>query len=151
MRKDNEYVRLTREEDICLKLAERYSTLLCPIHKNDILVFEWKTQRSQRYWAKICRISGIFKALIKSLDVDAKFIIQIPTSSWEQLTDIQRQWVLFHELMHINFDPEKQKYKLIQHNIQDFRVILNKIGLDGYKSNTLTSMLDKDPISFQAI
>lgn len=149
MRKDNEYVRLVNEEEVCLKLAEKYPNQLCKLHKNDVLVFEWKTQRPQRYWAKICRISGIFKALMKSINVDAKYIIQIPSSSWEQLDKTSRQWVLFHELMHIHFDPEKQKFQLIQHDIQDFKVVLEKIGLNGYKSVDLKPLLDAESVVFK--
>jgi len=37
--------------------------------------------------------------------------------------------VLFHELMHIGYD-EKGNYKLVSHDIQDFKSLVKEIGID---------------------
>ena len=47
-------------------------------------------------------------------------------------TDLQFELLLWHELKHIGFKPDTidEEYYVVPHDIEDFRVIIDKYGLD---------------------
>ena len=60
---------------------------------------------------------------------DKKFIIEVACQNWDMLTYNQKILVLYHELLHIKFNFEYNKYELNKHDVEDFSEILNVFGI----------------------
>ena len=60
------------------------------------------------------------------------FTITLFEPNIERLTDRQIEIVLLHELMHVGVehDGNEEKYYIEQHDIEDFRTIIDRYGLD---------------------
>lgn len=60
------------------------------------------------------------------------FTITIYAPNVERFTDEQIRILIMHELLHIGIekDGNEEKYYIRPHNIEDFRVILDKYGMD---------------------
>lgn len=60
------------------------------------------------------------------------FIIVIYAPNIYHLTDEQRKILLFHELLHCDYNETKKgiKFKVKPHDVEDFREIIDKYGLD---------------------
>lgn len=64
---------------------------------------------------------------------------------WVNCGDAQRAYVVYHELMHINYDDEKGKYSLRQHDVQDFREMIQDLGVIGEKAETFFAPILNNP------
>jgi len=69
------------------------------------------------------------------------FIIEIYADNWFDLSEIQKQWVILHELLHI--DPNSEDIKLRKHDVEDFAAILRNYGVD-YIDSDLPDLLDDE-------
>ena len=60
------------------------------------------------------------------------FTITIFEPNVERLTDDQIRIVILHELLHIGIekDGNEEKYSIVPHDIEDFREIIDRYGLD---------------------
>lgn len=65
-----------------------------------------------------------------AIDYDMAIIIYEPNV--ERFTDEQLRILLLHELMHIgvNEDGNEETYYIVPHDIEDFRAIIDKYGMD---------------------
>jgi len=68
---------------------------------------------------------------------DADYIIEISGDVWDILDDEVKYILVHHELLHINAVSNDKKgtidYKLVDHDIQDFELIIRKYGIDWFK------------------
>lgn len=54
-----------------------------------------------------------------------KFFIVIVSENFDALpTDKERKYVILHELKHLYYDDEKERYTLLKHSLQDFHQLL---------------------------
>lgn len=79
-----------------------------------------------------CRcVSGTFK-FFSNYD----YIIEISGDLWENVNEKLKKIILHHELLHIRIipsnDKRKEKFRLVQHDVQDFREIIKRHGIDWY-------------------
>ncbi|WP_407399587.1 putative metallopeptidase [Treponema sp.] len=58
------------------------------------------------------------------------FIITFYRPACADLTGDQMEILMHHELMHVGFNSEDGKTKIIPHDIEDFRAILEAHGMD---------------------
>lgn len=77
------------------------------------------------------------------------YIIQLSGSLWDVLTDEQKYLLLYHELLHIQIDFDKDgntKFLLKDHDVKDFRSIITKYGIDWIQniSTINSSIYDTD-------
>jgi predicted SprT family Zn-dependent metalloprotease len=57
------------------------------------------------------------------------YTIEINWTAWRQMTAEQRVALIDHELTHCVYDHEKQKWVLREHDIEEFREIVDRWGL----------------------
>lgn len=58
-----------------------------------------------------------------------EFIITINHVAWSMMDDRAREALVFHELMHIAFDPLTDKYSLCKHDLEEFSRVVSRYGL----------------------
>ena len=100
---------------------------------------------SSNVLAKIRPVSGVFKAILEKHNINLKYIIEVYWSDYREWSLYKKQWVLFHECIHI-CDPESKKMR--KHNIEDFSLIIDKIGISQYNSDSLVNLLGDKPVEF---
>ena len=64
--------------------------------------------------------------------VPCDFTITVFEPNVEKFTDEQLYILLFHELLHvgIELDGNEEKYFVKPHDIEDFKLIMNRFGMD---------------------
>lgn len=65
---------------------------------------------------------------------DVDYIIEISKLTWDLLDEKARYLLVYHELLHIHiaYDEQKDDYKFLirKHDIEDFREIVDRHGVD---------------------
>lgn len=61
---------------------------------------------------------------------DKKIIFTVHKEDWLSIPESMKAAIVFHELTHIAYDDKVTKYRLVQHDIQDFRDIVKAFGVD---------------------
>ena len=89
-----------------------------------------KTSRDKIIFGECEKIPAKYKWIIPY-----DFTITIYAPNVERFTDDQIRILIMHELLHIGIDRDgnEEKYYIRPHNIEDFRVILDKYGMDWNK------------------
>ena len=69
--------------------------------------------------------------------VPCDFTITVFEPNVEKLNDDQIRILLLHELMHIGIelDGNEEKYYVVPHDIEDFRLILERYGMEWQKTD----------------
>ncbi len=57
------------------------------------------------------------------------FIITFYPES-RNLDNVHLKRLIFHELLHVGYDAEKEKKYIVPHDIEDFKVLIDKYGTD---------------------
>jgi predicted metal-dependent peptidase len=58
-----------------------------------------------------------------------KFIMTINYEVWSRMTEREREALVFHELCHIFYDAEKDKYSCVDHDLEEFGRVVSRYGL----------------------
>lgn len=63
---------------------------------------------------------------------DKKFFIVIVSKNFDTLTDKEKKYVILHELKHLHYDLDSEKYALFKHDLENFNqlVMNHKWNLD---------------------
>jgi len=80
--------------------------------------------KSKKFWGKCQLVSGVHQ-----FASGYQFVIQFNHDVWQTLTGLQREALVFHELEHIGYDVEKDKYYVIPHDVEEFSRVVHKYGL----------------------
>ena len=86
--------------------------------------------------AKKCRWVGETRKMTPREAVaypNKELIISLFRPNWESLNHPMQVAVFYHELMHIAYDAEKDKYSLVRHDVEDFTELVTKLGF-GYEN-----------------
>jgi len=105
------------------EILAKYDNKFYFVNLDDILCVEELNKRP-RHIAKIRLLEQPLTLLS-----DKKFILEVARQNWDMLTYNQKILVLYHELLHIKFNFEFNKYELRQHDVEDFSEILSVFGL----------------------
>lgn len=67
--------------------------------------------------------------------IPADFTITVFEPNVERFTDDQIRILLLHELLHVGIkvDGNEEKYYIVPHDVEDFRLILDRYGMDWSK------------------
>ena len=60
------------------------------------------------------------------------FMVTVFVPNVERFTDDQMRILILHELLHVGIevDGKEESYRIIPHDIEDFRLVLERYGLD---------------------
>jgi beta-lactamase regulating signal transducer with metallopeptidase domain len=112
------------------KITEEFDNLakeLYNIHKESMeltvdpsrVVF-MRSDKKKRAYAYCKVIGGEYQLL-----TNKRFFIVIISENFDNLkTDEERRYVILHELMHLHYNDEKDKYNLLKHTLEDFHALL---------------------------
>jgi dephospho-CoA kinase len=86
-----------------------------------------KTHNDKSVCGECIKVEDIYKTFIP---FDFLIVVYIPNVS--KMTRSQRKMLMHHELLHIGFNNTKEGkvFKVVPHDIEDFRAIIEKYGLD---------------------
>lgn len=70
------------------------------------------------------RVKGKYKALMPY-----DFVITFYWPNCENLTEEKLEKLMYHELRHVGFDGDG-KFTIIQHDVEDFREVIDRWGID---------------------
>lgn len=65
--------------------------------------------------------------------IPADFSITLFTPNNEHMNDRQLEILLFHELLHVGIEPAdngEESYSIVPHDLEDFKVVIDKFGTD---------------------
>jgi hypothetical protein len=89
---------------------------------------EPKTSHERLVLGQCIKVQEIYQTYIP---FDFFIVLYVPNIP--KFTREQKKILLFHELLHIDYDITKEgdiRYKTAPHDIEDFRLILEKYGMD---------------------
>ena len=79
-----------------------------------------RSDKKKRAYAYCKVIGGEYQLL-----TNKRFFIVIVNENFNNLkTDEERRYVILHEMMHLHYDDEKDKYNLLKHTLEDFSTLL---------------------------
>lgn len=80
--------------------------------------------KAKKFWGKCQLVSGV-----NQFASGYQYTIQFNHEAWENLTELQREALVYHELLHIFYDSEKDKYSIDDHDVEEFGKVIHKYGL----------------------
>jgi predicted metallopeptidase len=149
MAEEKNYTVITEAMDIIKALATRYPKELWTVRPETIIVLgitDRERPKSSKKVATIRKVSGATKALLLHHHIPTEYIIECYCADWTPLSPQKREWLLFHELLHV---PGPDERGLIDHDVQDYAVVLDQVGLDWFKRDDLPLLTAGDPIPFK--
>jgi predicted metallopeptidase len=119
-------------QDIAEKLIDRFSVAFEHIELDKVL-FLSETEKAPKKHAEVKIVRAPYTFM-----TEYKFIITFYDPMNAALTDAQKVMLVFHELLHIDNDFNK----LRKHNVEDFRELVSKYGVNWDIDPNLENILD---------
>ena len=131
------------------KLCEKYPEILWAVEPQTVGIYGCDNQEAPtncKALAKIRKVSGVLKAVLEKHNINLKYIIELYWSDWREWSLKTKQWIIFHELCHI-LDPDAKGLR--KHNVEDFSLTLDIVGIDGYQQDNIPDLLGEKPVEFR--
>jgi hypothetical protein len=135
------YEEVTEANDIVKDLCEKYPYELWAVKPEIITtlgVTNKERPKSSKRLASICPLKGATKALMKLNNVNVRYLIELYWNDWNEWTKSQKVAVIFHELIHV----DSEVGKTVKHDVEDFRIMVDKLGVDWFHDPNLPNLLD---------
>ena len=148
MADDKSYDILDEGNELVVQLRQRYPNELRNVIPEEVVVLKIEDDppTSKDWAAKIHLVKGAIKAMLTIYKCPAKFYIELYEADWRSWSNQRRQWVIFHELLHV---PDPEASGLVNHDVEDFAVVLDKVGLNWTDPQTsLPDMINGDLVEF---
>jgi predicted metallopeptidase len=101
----------------------------------DKVLFLAETEKTPKKYADTRKVAYPFDFL-----TEYKYIIIFYENNTQAMSDAQRHMLCFHELLHIDADFEKIR----KHDIEDFRELISRYGINWDIDPNLVDILDDD-------
>lgn len=140
------YEKVTDAQEFIEKLCEKYPNELWAIRPNNITVLGVSNKERSKSNNKLatCRpINGVEKALMQINNIETRYVIEFYFSDWNEWSRSQKLAILFHELLHIS----SELGKTVRHDVEDFRIMVDKLGVNWFKDPKLPDLLS-DKVEF---
>jgi len=137
------YTRVKDAEEIIKKLCEKQPEVLWCVRPDNVAVIgieNKKKGKKNRTLARIKPVKGAEKFILQDNNIPIRYIIELYYSDWNEWKERQKQWIIFHELLHIHHEVGKS----IKHDCEDFKILLDKVGVNWATSETLPDLIDGD-------
>jgi len=141
------YSRVTEAEEMVRQLCGKQPEVLWCVRPQTVAVMGVENKerpKKARALATVKPIKGCEKAILQDNHIPTRYIVELYWSDWREWKERKRQWIIFHELLHIH----NEVGKTIKHDCEDFRIILDKVGVDWQNSETLPDLVN-DKVEFK--
>jgi len=143
-RKARVYKKVEEADEMIKGLCENQPEFMWCIKQPDNIIVMGieNVERSEKNktLAKIKPIKGAEKAIFQVHNIPVRYLIEVFWSDWNAWTMRQKQWIIFHELLHVHPDYER----LIKHDCEDWKAILDSVGVNWFdKKDGLPDLMDK--------
>ena len=138
-------------EVIVKKLCERYPEILWTCQPDTIGVYGVENQEKSKSittLAKIRKVNGVMAAVLEKHNINLKYIIELYFSDWQNWKTTTKNFVIFHELLHIG-DPDSKGLR--KHSIEDFRLTVDVLGVASYESDNVPNLLGDKKVEFNKV
>jgi len=149
MAEEKEYTVLPEAKEIIKSLVERYPKILWTVRPELIEVLgvvNKERPKSSKKMATIRKVAGATKALLEHNRIPIEYIVELFCSDWQPMSPQKREWLLFHEVLHIPGPDEKG---LIDHDTKDYSLILDAAGLNWWDRDDLPLLSTGDLVPFK--
>lgn len=136
------YEEVTDAKEMIEKLCKTYPEELWAVRPQLVTVLGVSNKERSENNRKlaVCRpIKGVDKALMQINNINTRYVIELYFSDWNQWSVRQKLAVLFHELLHI----DSEVGKTVRHDVEDFRLMVDKLGVNWFDSDDLPNLLDE--------
>lgn len=143
---EKQYSRVKEAEEMIVKLCAKQPEVLWCVKPNTVAVLGIENkERSEKNHtlAKIKTVKGCEKAIFQDSNIPIRYIVEVYWSDWNTWHDKKKQWIIFHELLHVHHEMTKA----IKHDCEDFKIILDKVGVNWSDSDTLPDLIN-DEVKF---
>lgn len=143
MQTPKQYEEVTEAQEIIEQLCKKYFKVLWAVRPNTVKVLGISNKeraKDNKVLAKIIPIRPPEKAVLKMYDIPVRYIIEMYWKDWREWSLQLRQWIVFHELLHISAEMGKTT----KHDCEDFRIMIDKVGTDWSHADALPDLLHED-------
>jgi predicted metallopeptidase len=141
------YSRVTEAEEIVKSLCTKYPEVLWCVSNPEIVavmgIENKERSEKNKTLAKIKPIKGSEKAILQINNIPVRYIIELYWNDFREWKERKKQWIIFHELLHIHHEIGKT----IKHDSEDFRILLDRVGVNWVNSETLPDLIN-DKVEF---
>lgn len=138
------YSPVEEAQEVVKGLCKKYPDVLWTINNPEMIavmgIENKERSEKNRVLAKIKPIKGSEKAIFLLNNIPVRYIIELYWSDFREWNITKKQWIIFHELLHIHYELGKT----IRHDCEDFKIILDKVGVNWISSETLPNLLNDD-------
>lgn len=139
--KEKTYEEVTDAKDMVKSLCEKYPNELWAVRPDTVIVLGINNKERPEKNTKLAAcnpIKGVNRALMMLHNIGVRYVIEVYWSDWNKWTNKQKLALLFHELMHI----DNEVGKTVRHDLEDFRMMIDKLGVDWFDNKDLPNLLD---------
>ena len=140
---EKQYSRVKEAEEIIKKLCDKQPEVLWCVKPDTVAVLgienKERSEKNQTL-AKIKPVKGCEKAILQDNNIPIRYIVEIYWSDFNSWHEKKKQWIIFHELLHIHHEMSKS----IKHDCEDFKIILDKVGVNWSDSDNLPDLINDD-------
>jgi predicted metallopeptidase len=144
---DKTYSRVTGAEAIIKKICEMYPDVMWAVKPDQIVVLGIDNKergKKNKKLARIIPIKGPEKAVFNIHNIPVNYVIELYWSDYNNWSENMKQWVMFHELLHISMDEGKT----VKHDLEDFRLVISVLGVDWTQNKEKLPSLFDSKIEF---
>ena len=127
-----EFAPANEVKQVAQKLIEDYHHHLFGFRIEYIFLSECPKQKGKLVWGRARKVSGL-NAYLATDEPEAQpepfFVVEIVKPVWDELTPLQREALVSHELHHIGWDEEKDQPMMKGHDCEEFIGVIQRYGL----------------------
>ena len=146
-RTERVYSRVSEAEDLMNKLCEAHPEVLWQVKPANVAIYGIENQErneKNKTLAKVKPIKGLEKTIMQQHNVPIRWVIEIYWSDWHSWSPSLKQWIVFHELLHVSHEIGKT----VRHDSEDFRIVLDVVGVDWVQKGDGLPNLLHDSVEF---
>jgi predicted metallopeptidase len=138
------YSEVKDAKEIISNLCKKYPDIFWTITNPDIVVVlgieNKERSKKNKTLAKIKSVKAEEKTILRENNIPVRYIVTLYYSDWNNWQPKTKQWILFHELLHIH----QEFGKMIKHDINDWKILVDKVGVSWINSENLPDLVNDD-------
>jgi len=120
------------------QIKKRFDHMICQDVAADEIGMLWYTNEKSPYKAKMIKTAEYAQALSVPT-----FVLVVWKKGWDDCKDeAKKDALILHELMHMGYDAESGKYSIRKHDVEDFKELINTIGISWENAKEKLELLE---------